>query len=269
MKIKMTMLKKLTAVSFIALFAAFLAIPNTGLPRSTENAKIVARENRKITPRPTQSLKSKEFYTQFEKWYQDRLRYRDRAIRRWKNLNFAFGVVLSDSLVLGKSGWLLNKYSCINKFNEPQEKAVKIKELQNYCEQNGKKFIFMLPPNKESIYRDYFPKSIQEKYKAPQYWHKQADDLLLANGINYLPVTKQLEEARKTEPHDLYFSDDHHWSYYGSAIAADLLMKKLEQELDIDFYNGLKFDGTTRSAYKEYSYANQLAFSIDNETQAP
>lgn len=250
MKIKMTMLKKLTAVSFIALFTAFLVIPNTGLPRSAENAKIVARENRKITPRPIQSMKSKEFYTQFEKWYQDRLRYRDKTIRMWKNLNFAFGVVLSDNLVLGKNNWLLNKNSCINKFYDPQEKAEKIKELQRYCEKNGKKFIFMFPPTKESIYRDYFPKRIQEKYKVPQYWHKQAENLLIANSINYLPVTKQLEEARLTEPHDLYFSDDHHWSYYGSSIAADLLMKKLEQELNSGFYNGLNFDKSIHSVYK-------------------
>lgn len=249
MKIKITILKKITAIIFISLFAVFLVIPNTGLPRSAENAKIVARENRKIAPRPTQSFKSKEFYNQFEKWYQDRLRYRDKAIKRWKNINFTFGVVLSDSLVLGKNGWLLNKYSCINKFETPQKKADKIKELQNYCEQNGKKFIFMLPPNKESVYRDYFPENIQKKYKSPEYWHEQAYNLLTANSINYLSVNKQLNGARKNEKHDLYFSDDHHWSYYGSAIAADLLMKKLEQELNIDFYNGLKFDGSTRTAY--------------------
>ena len=263
-------LKKIIPISFIVLFAATLFVPNTGLPRIAINAREVAQqENRKIHPFPTASFTHKEFYNQFGNWYQDRLRHKYKLISAWKKVNFAFGVVLSDSLVLGKNGWLLNKYSCINKFEMPQKKADKIKELQNYCEQNGKKFIFMLPPNKESVYRDYFPENIQKKYKSPEYWHEQAYNLLTANSINYLSVNKQLNGARKNEKHDLYFSDDHHWSYYGSAIAADLLMKKLEQELNIDFYNGLKFDGSTRTAYKEYSYANQLAFSINKEAQAP
>ena len=53
-------LKKIIPISFIVVFATFLAIPNTGLYRGEKNARLIAQtENRRITPRPTQSLKSK------------------------------------------------------------------------------------------------------------------------------------------------------------------------------------------------------------------
>lgn len=263
-------LKKITAIGFITLFTAALFIPNTGLHRIAINAREVAqKENRKIYPFPTASLSHKEFYTQFDNWYQDRLRHKYKLISAWKKFNFAFGIVLSDSIVVGKNDWLSNKYSCINKFEDADKKIEELKSLQNYCQQNGKDFILMIPPNKESVCRDYFPQDIQAKYKTPEYWHNQAESLLYQNGINYLSVNKQLEEARQTQPHDLYFSDDHHWSYYGSSIAADLLLNKLENDLHQDFYSGLKLDGSTKTAYKEYSYASQLAFSINKETQAP
>ena len=96
-------LKKIIPISFIVVFAIFLAIPNTGLYRGEKNARLIAQtENRRITPRPTQSLKSKEFYEQFEKWYQDRLRYRDKAIKRWNKFNLAIGIIIKENLILVK-----------------------------------------------------------------------------------------------------------------------------------------------------------------------
>lgn len=263
-------LKKIIPVSFIVLFAAFLVIPNTGLYRGEKNARLIAQtENRRITPRPTQSLKSKEFYTQFEKWYQDRLRYRDKAIKRWNKINLNIGVIIKEHLVWGKNNWLLNKNACTHKFNEANEKAAIIKNLQNYCQATGTDFIVMIPPNKEATYRDYFPQYIQSKYNSPKYWHKQAENLFSKNNINYLTIAEPIQEHRKIETHDLYFNDDHHWSYYASSFAADLLLKKIQQDLHQNFYSGLKFDGSTRTAYKEYSYANQLALDASKKVQAP
>ena len=46
-------------------------------------------------------------------------------------------------------------------------------------------------------------------------------------------------------------------------------MKKLQQDLHQNFYSGLKFDGSTRTAYKECSYANQLALDASKKAQAP
>lgn len=262
-------LKTIIAICFITLFTVALAIPNTGLLREKENTAIVAKENRKITAFPQESTTSKKFYTEFEKWYQDRLRYRDKIISFWKQSNFNFGVILKDNIILGKNDWLFNTNNCLKFFKEPKEKIQKIKDLQNYCQKNKIDFIIMIPPNKESIYRDYFPEAIRSKHKIPIYWQTQAENLFKKNQINYISVTKQIENQRKIEMHDLYFNDDHHWSYYASSTASDLLMKKLEKDLHKNFYQGLKFDGTTKKATKEYSYANQLGLKLNHEFMAP
>ena len=262
-------LKKIIPVSFIVLFVAFLVIPNTGLFRYEENIKIVAKENRKITSFPQISVTTKKFYTDFEKWYQDRLFLRDKLISFWKQGNFSCGVILKDNIVLSDNGWLLNKNNCIKAFNDSKEKIQKIKNLQNYCRKKGIDIILMVPPNKESIYRDYFPKDLQLKYKNPEYWQNKSENLFTKNKINYLSVTNQIKIQRNTESHDLYFNDDHHWSYYASSTAADLLMQKLEKDLHKNFYHGLKFDGSTKKATKEYSYANQLGLKINREFMAP
>ena len=122
-------LKKITAIGFITLFAAFLAIPNTGILNEKENTAIVAKENRKITAFPQTSTTTKKFYTEFEKWYQDRLRYRDKIISLWKQSNFNFGVILKDNIVLGKNDWLFNTNNCLKFFKEPNEKIKRIKTL--------------------------------------------------------------------------------------------------------------------------------------------
>lgn len=71
------------------------------------------------------------------------------------------------------------------------------------------------------------------------------------------------------EKHDLYFSDDHHWNYYAASTAADMLLKKLNKELHSNFYTGLRFDGSTKIATKEHSYASKLALKYTNKTIAP
>lgn len=262
-------LKKVISISFIVLFVIFLTIPNTGLPREKENIAIIAKENRQITSFPQASTVSKKFYTEFEKWYQDRLRHRDIFISFWKQTNFNLGVILKDNIFLGKYGWLFDKYRCIRNFSDANKKIETIKKLQNYCNNNGIDFILMVPPIKESIYRDYLPQTLQLKYKNPKYWQNKAEILFSKNKINYLSITNQLENQRKTEKHDLYFKDDHHWSYYASATAADLLMNKIEKDLLIEFYQGLNLDGTTKKATKEYSYANQLGIQINRIFMAP
>ena len=134
MNIKTTkFFKKVIPITFIVIFATCLTIPNTGLPREEENTKTVAKENRKITSFPQASTVSKNFYIEFEKWYQDRLRHRDNIIRFWNQINFNLGVILKNNIFIGKHNWLFNKDNCIKNFLDSNEKIKSIKKLQNFC----------------------------------------------------------------------------------------------------------------------------------------
>lgn len=254
-------LKKIIPISFIVVFATFLAIPNTGLYRGEKNARLIAQtENRRITPRPTQSLKSKEFYEQFEKWYQDRLRYRDKAIKRWSDFNLNIGVLNHPKIFRGKNNWLFHKDMIITSFNEPEQKINSIKHLQSYCNEKGKNFILFIPPSKETMYREFFPEQIRNTYKKPDSFFIQSEKLLKNNNINYLSITQNLKEEKLKSSHILYIPVDSHWNYHGASFGADKLLQKISNEHKTKFYEGLNLDGTFLETVHPGDYLSMLGF---------
>lgn len=270
MKVKISTLKKLTAISFITLFAAFLVIPNTGLPRSAENAKIVALENRRITAFPTASTDSKKFYSEFEKWYCDRLRFRTNAISLWGQANYKIDVSVKDDIIIGPNDWLFSKARCLRAFNDAGKKVELVKAMQEYCVSKNKLFWLAVPPNSESIYRDIFPEKEKKKLKEPEYFNIKAKNLFKENNINYISLKEPLLQARHESPsNDLYFKDDHHWSYYGASIGADTILNEIKNTMSKFNYDGLHLDGSTRNAYKSCYYSNTLGFNQSYSTIAP
>lgn len=259
-------LKKIIPVSFIVLFVAFLVIPNTGLYRGEKNARLIAQtENRRITPRPTQSLKSKEFYTQFEKWYQDRLRYRDKAIKRWSEFNLNIGVIVNNKIFEGKNNWIFHKDMIIKNFAEAEQKVASIKILQNYCQNKGKNFILFIPPSKETMYRDFFPADIKSLYQNPEIFLKQSEKLFKENHINYLTITKDLEQEKLNIQQFLYIPADSHWNYYGASFAVNKLLQKISDENNVKFYNGLNLDGSFIEKTYPSDYLNMLGLESNHE----
>lgn len=259
-------LKKIIPISFIVLFAAALVIPNTGLYRGEKNARLIAQtENRKITPRPTQSLKSKEFYTQFEKWYQDRLRYRDKAIKRWSEFNLKIGVLVHPKIFQSNNGWLFDKDMIITNFADAENKVKSIKQLQDFCNSHGKNFIFFIPPSKETMYKEFFPADIQNSFQKPDVFLNQGDNLFKKYNINYLTITKDLEEEKLKTSQKLYIPADSHWNYYGASFGVNKLLQKIAVENNIKSYNGLKFDGTFVDITYPSDYLTMLGFESNNE----
>lgn len=267
---RISKLKKIIPISFITIFIAALIIPNTGLYRGEKNARLIAQiENRKITPRPTQSLKSKEFYEQFEKWYQDRLRFRNEAISIWKQTNFNLGVMPDPNIFIGKNGNLFDKTHCLHTFSDPIEKIKVIKKLQNYAYKYNKNFIFVIAPSNETIYREYLPQNIEQNLKPADFWYNKVEILLKNNGINYLFLKNGILEYRKSHEEDLYFNDDHHWNYYGAYVGANLILQKLAKDSVINFYSSPDLDILIDRVYKESSYSRRLGLKQNKLTKAP
>lgn len=254
---------------FVFIFVAFLIFPNAGLFRGEKNVAMIAKENRKITAFPKSSTKEKVFYTNFEKWYQDRLRYRDKMIKRWKKLNMSIGVMTNDKIFRGKNNWYFNKNRYIFMFQDASVKANKIKKLQEFCNSRGVDFVYIVPAAKEAIYLDWFPKDEQLKQDDYRVWEKKLEDCMRNHKINYLSLTNALFTERQHTSNPLYFYDDHHWSYYGSLVGTNLLLSKLYQMGYSNIDTDLGIDGTKKEAFKESSYARDLGIDLDSRTLAP
>lgn len=257
---------------FVALCFLCLLIPNRSLFQEAKNAAIVRAENRRITAFPAFKPMTKNFYTEIEKFYQDRLYKRDKLIKVWCRLNFYLGIIVKDNLFMGKNKWLFDKGAAINRLADKDIKIDKLKKIQDYCNNNGADFVFIAPPYKNAIYADYIPEDIKAAYKPFIVFDNEVIKACKDKGVNYISLYDALIEARKKNIKPIYLADDHHWSYEGAAVAADEVLKYIKAKNPSFNYNGLGLDGTYVRAFKEHSQISSLGLAkngVTNVWQAP
>lgn len=256
--VEFAVLRRRLLQGFVLVWFVGLLLPNISLPNEKENAVNISKENRKITPFPSLNLIDKRFYTDLEKFYQDRLFGRENLIYAWSKLNYKCNVMLDEEYVKGKKGWLFRKKHTIKAFNDKELKLKKIKNIQNYCKIHDVDFIFIVPPYKNAVYSNLLPEKIRTS--APAY-NKIENDLINSCKnlkINYLSLYKPLLKSKKLFPNDIYWWDDHHWSYEGASIAADTVLKYIKTKKSDFIYDSMPFDGTYKNGRKETSMVSAL-----------
>ena len=275
------MKKKYLFIPFIALIVCFSLIMSIGLLAFGES-KPGANEN--LTDKPSFFVDGKinnNYFAEFSKYVNDRFFLRQEFIS-YNNLlsSKLFNVSGSDSVVLGKDGWLyyestLNDYSGVNTMSNRDifAAANNVKLMKEYCEANGIEFAFMVAPNKNSLYSENMPsiKAFNTSYNAKRL-HKYFDDFK----VNYVDIFK----AFSTEP-VLYYKTDSHWNVKGAAKAADLVNAVFKK--NSNYYGGnfstIK-NGYTGDLYNmlypsfkggedEIIYGGALNYSMITQNAAP
>lgn len=262
------MQKKIIAV-FIVCFILLLIIPNMGILNEQKHQAEIAKENRKITAFPRFGWSDKRLYTQFENWYKDRIRGRERAIKLWKEFNYKLGIILDKDLFRGTNNWLFSRGNRIINLKDGNKKMEEVYNLQEYCKEHNAAFMLLVAPTKEAIYLDKFPERERRDVKNYAYWDNILRKLARQNKVNYLEIFDRLETTRKNDVADLYFPDDHHWSYYGAEIAADSFLQSAQELLGKQFYQKQPMDMIYPKVFKEASYAHRLGFGATWEIDAP
>ena len=260
--------KKIIAV-FIVGFMMLLIIPNLGILNEQKHQAEISKENRKITLFPRFGWSDKRLYTQFENWYKDRIRGRERAIKLWKEINYKIGVILDKDLFRGTNGWLFSRGNRIIGLKDGDNKMQEVYKLQEYCKAHNTAFMLLVAPTKEAVYLDEFPERERRGLKDYAYWDNTLNNLAKENTVNYLSIYDRLEAKRKSSSTDLYFPDDHHWSYYGAEIAADSFLKSAQKLLGKQFYEKQPMDIVYPKVFKEASYAHRLGFGATWDIDAP
>ena len=244
--------------SFVGICFIGLLLPNITLFNEKENEAIVRKENRRITAFPSYSLTDKRFYPDFEKFYQDRLFGRDYLIYAWSILNYKCKVILKDNYVVGKNGWLFAIGHNVKTFRDKKLKLDAVKKIQNYCIENKVNFIFIVPPYKNAVYADYLPQRIRSAVPLYGKIENELIDECKKAKINYISLYDPLLKGRKNFHRDVYWWDDHHWSYEGASIAADIILKHIKEKNANFRYDGIPFDGTFINGSKECSQVKAL-----------
>lgn len=178
---------------------------------------------------------SGEYQSDMEKFINDNIGFRPFLVRLHNQIQFSlFKQASAKGVVIGKNNYLFEQ-AYIDAYhgqyfkgrNEIIKKVEALKELQTELENRGKTLIVVLPPGKASFYPEYFPeKSSGEATDSTFY--KEYSKLLPQYGVNCFDVNDWFLHMKDTTKHILYPQYGIHWSEYGAVVAADSLIKQVE-----------------------------------------
>ena len=218
---------KLTA--FVAVFFLLCLVPVTGLCIA---GPALAAANEIAAAAPKLKKVTGEFNTEYlsdladyvSKGFWSRLE----CITAWDQLCAkVFHTSQCDEVLLGKDGWLFyyteaDEAAGADRMTEREAwcAARAVYLMQNYCEDNGVRFVFAAPNGKAALYpdkiRDYVQLSEGRDLEIVQAY-------LTEMGVNFCDMY-ELFDSQNTV---LYWHTDSHWNGKGAALAADSLLNAL------------------------------------------
>jgi alginate O-acetyltransferase complex protein AlgJ len=181
----------------------------------------------------------KEYLHGLESYYNDHFGCRNQLIHWHIQLRLALFNSGSSVVLMGKDGWLYvdgdqehmaENFQGLLQFS-PQELA----ELQNLLEshrdwlaQRGIEYIFIVAPNKESIYPEYLPSwltPVRHYTKLDQF----IDYMHGHSTVTVLDLRPALRAAKRTAP--TYYKTDSHWNDWGGFVACQEIGKTLAKSI--------------------------------------
>ena len=171
---------------------------------------------------------------------------------RMINLNTSISKLLtggtymeSNEVLLGKDGWLFYKatgdgtplydYMGINHFSEEELAKVydNLVAIGDGVSARGMDVIFMTVPNKEQVYSEYMPDTvdkINDKSRLDELTeYIESKGGLIADRYCYVDTSKVLRSCKDTYP--LFYRTDTHWTECGSYLALMELRRAMDQKV--------------------------------------
>ena len=171
---------------------------------------------------------------------------------RMINLNTSISKLLtggtymeSNEVLLGKDGWLFYKatgdgtplydYMGINHFSEEELAKVydNLVAIGDGISARGMDVIFMTVPNKEQVYSEYMPDTvdkINDKSRLDELTeYIESKGGLIADRYGYVDTSKVLRSCKDIYP--LFYRTDTHWTECGSYLALMELRRAMDQRV--------------------------------------
>ena len=276
------MKKKVLLCLFLGLFLAVCMTLSVGMLIAGPSA---AGANEKLSDAPQWRDKegkwNENYLADLNDWISDRFFLRQELISLDNRITAeVFGNSGEDKVILGKDGWLfftetLENYTGTKPMTDRElySAARNLQLMQMYCEREGKKFAFVIAPNKNSLYSAYMP---NYGVKAETTDADKLMALLKTMGVK----TVDLFDAFRKEEEPLYFAHDSHWNSKGAALGADLINAAFDVKSSYyggDFSQQQRHDGDLYSmAYPAFTdpemdvvYGGKLNYSFTGKNTKP
>ncbi len=234
-------------------FLVLIWLPLLGLFLS-DQANLSVSEKRKLAQLP--SFKLDEAYPEkFTRYFNDNFGFRAPLRAQFNGLKFfIIGSSPSHKVLLGKESWLYYKdegtyfdYLGLEHFSDKAlaDWAASLEQKRAMLEEQGIKYLFVIAPNKFSIYPEFSP-----LYPLPTGLSTRLDQLL-----NYLEknTTVEVLDLRKAllgakERGRLFMKTDTHWTSFGASVAANAVLKRISrmttQQMQLDDLSSAQLQST-------------------------
>ena len=172
-----------------------------------------------------------EFPARYTQYYEDEFGFRSGLYRmnQWFNLN-AFRVTGTDDAVYGSDGWLFYRPEIETDFQPLDERTLdqivaKLGSYDSWLKSRGVQFVFMVVPNKSTIYPEYLPRGARSG-EFPTRLDQLAERLeAMEDGVRFVDLRDVLIRAKSEER--LYYKTDTHWSGGGQRISYEVQLEVL------------------------------------------
>ena len=193
------------------------------------------------TPNSLQSFN--EYPDALNNYFSDHFGFRDEYTKAFYNFSKNFNKQTPiDDVTMGKEGWMflgsvkpgykrygdpMGDVMNVNLFSQEALEAFAESKLnyKEYLSSKGIKYLFVIVPNKHTIYFDKLP-----DYVTKQNSQSATDQLVTYlekhTDVDVLDLRPYLQEGRKT--HQVYYKSDTHWNHYGANIAQYAILSKIK-----------------------------------------
>lgn len=221
-------------IIMIAWFWLCLLAPNLLYPFMKNESDTGTDENRALADFPHLSLQTLESYPgEMDSYINDHAAFRNRFLSLNARLNLdLFDYPDSTEVLKGKDGWYFytagsSLADClgINRYPEPVLQAITahIQTAADYFESQGIQFIFVLPPSKESVYREYLPDSCRQ-LASPTRSEELISYIRTHSTVTVIDPAPYFAENRD---YQWYFKTDTHWNDAAGYVTNQMLIEAL------------------------------------------
>jgi alginate O-acetyltransferase complex protein AlgJ len=233
-------------VAIVALFVAALAAPHVDHLVRDDAARGPFRELRKAATRPKLALDVESlmrFPAAYESYWNDAFGLRDLLLRLNGALDvFAFGISPSDAFVLGEDHWIfVASENAIEGWRGAAPFAAgelaawraELEQRRAICEQHGARYLYVVAPDKTSIYPERLPKRFAPI--GPSRLDQWLGYLRAESDVDILDLRPALRDAAS---HDrdgdhVYFELGSHWRTRGTLAACRAIFDHLRPAFDL------------------------------------
>lgn len=180
--------------------------------------------------------KSGAFQRKVETGLVEHLRLRPALVRVNNQMKFSlFDLVKAKYTVYGKDGYFFSRrdinayqgYSYIGN-KRVQQLMRRLSCVRDTLAKTGTQVLFVIAPSKARFFPDHFPAPFNRR-KPKKTFKPTFERWLESYDLPYLDYGDVFEELRNTAAYPLYAREGYHWSAYGAYLAADTLLRRIEQ----------------------------------------